>query len=400
MRAGCAEDPPQRNVPMLSLLLHAGFVLTGVVNTMLGPLLPILSARWGMNDEQAGYLFTAQFTGSILGVFASSLLSSRRGSRFSLVLGLLAMSAGSVTLALANRPLGLLAAFCFGTGLGLTIPTTNMLISDFNPDRRAAALNLVNFSWGMGAVLCPFLVAGLQRAHRSLDLLFGVAALLLILAVFVARIFPTFPGQSRVSAEANAAGLSNPPWRRAAVLILGTIFFLYVGTEAALGGWIASYARRILTSEGNTWAMMPSVFWGALLAGRISAPFVLRRVPELALARSGLGLAALGVIALHSATNTAQLAISMAIAGLGLASVFPIAIAALSHEFGEAAARVAGLMFALAGLGGATIPWLVGFASTWYGSLKFGLIVPLCGCLGLLLFYAFVRGPAAETATD
>jgi MFS transporter, FHS family, glucose/mannose:H+ symporter len=392
------ENSLARSRSTLSVLLHLGFVLTGVVNTMLGPLLPILSTRWGLNDAQAGYLFTAQFTGSMLGVFGSSFLGPRKGSRFSLVMGLLTMAAGSATLALGNRGLGLASAFCFGTGLGLTIPTTNLLISDLNPDRRAAALNLVNFSWGIGAVACPFLVALLQQLHRSSDLLFGVAALLVLLAGAVARTFPALLSDDRNKAAPMAVICSTGLWRRWVVLILGSIFFLYVGTETATGGWAASYARRILTIEGNTWAMMPSFFWAALLLGRVLAPLGLRRLSELTMARAGLGLAALGIIALHSATNETGLIIAMAVAGLGLSSVFPIAIAALSHEFGEAASRIAGLMFALAGLGGATLPWLVGYASTWYGSLRFGLSVPLCGCLAMLFLFVLLHHPLADTA--
>lgn len=50
-----AVDKPQTqagNVPLL-VLLHAAFVLTGVICTMLGPLLPVLSARWALDDTHA-----------------------------------------------------------------------------------------------------------------------------------------------------------------------------------------------------------------------------------------------------------------------------------------------------------------------------------------------------------
>ena len=115
------------------------------------------------------------------------------------------------------------------------------------------------------------------------------------------------------------------------------------------------------------------------------------------LARLGLGLGALGIIALHSATNTPALAISVGFAGLGFSTVYPIAIAMLSHQFGAMASRLAGLMFTLSGLGGATLPWLVGYTSTWYGSLKFGLLVPLGGCLAMLVMYSLISAPAKDS---
>jgi len=45
-------------------------------------------------------------------------------------------------------------------------------------------------------------------------------------------------------------------------------------------------------------------------------------------------------------------------------------------------------MFALSTLGGATVPWLVGFVSTEFQSLRTALIVPLAGCLVMLLIFS------------
>jgi fucose permease len=42
-------------------------------------------------------------------------------------------------------------------------------------------------------------------------------------------------------------------------------------------------------------------------------------------------------------------------------------------------------MFNLAGLGGATLPWLVGFTSTRANSLRIGLLVPLLGAIAMLI---------------
>ena len=359
----------------LAVLLHIAFVFTGVVNTMLGPLLPVLSARWVLSDAQAGYLFTAQFTGSMLGVMGSSFLTPRRGTRVSLTLGLTLMAMGTAALLARSWMPGMLATLCFGAGLGLEIPTTNLLISELNPERRAAALNLVNFSWAVGAVSCPFFVAALLRVHHVSYLLYGVAASLVVAALCVARVsYPVFsPPPANVD---RMTGL----WRGRWVPIIGALFLFYVGSEAGLSGWIATYAKRMVAGAGTLWVIMPSLFWAALLTGRATAPLFLRHARELRVARFGLGLSFVGIVTLLLARSLSVVAIGVGLAGLGFSSIFPIAIATLSHKFGTGASRLAGLMFALAGVGGATLPWLVGFASSRFGSLKYGLLVPLFGC--------------------
>lgn len=366
----------------LAMLLHAGFVLTGVVNTMLGPLLPLLSARWALSDQRAGYLFTAQFSGSMLGVMGSSLLMARRAHRASLMCGLALMALGSVTLLSVSWVWGILATFAFGTGLGFTIPTTNILISELNPQKRAAALSFVNFSWTLGAAACPFFVSALLRTHRTSHLLFGIAAMLILMAVSLSRIsFPKIDTASENVLGALPINLLRSRWAP----ILGALFFLYVGTEAGVGGWTATYAQRISPAPGTMWILMPSFFWAALLIGRATAPLILNAVHELTLAEYGLALSTIGVGTLLAATNLSVVAIGVSLAGFGLSSVFPIAIASLSHKFGANASRIAGVMFALAGAGGATLPWLIGYTSTMSGNLKYGLAVPLVGCVVMLV---------------
>ncbi len=389
-----AIDMPQaraRTAPLLALL-HAGFILTGLVCTMLGPLLPVLSARWALNDAHAGYFFSAQFSGSMLGVIGSSFLMARRAHRISLLLGLALMALGAATLLGANWSLGLVSTLGWGVGLGLVIPTTNLLVSDLHPEKRAAALNLVNFSWGVGAASCPFFAAALLRMHSISSLLYGVAALLVLLAAAMTRMPLPVPR----STPDTASPLESRIWRGRWVPILGALFFLYVGCESGLSGWAATYAQRMV-GTGTAWALMPSFFWFALLLGRATAPLLLTSMPELKLAEVGVALSTVGIVVLLGARNLSVVAIGVSLAGLGLSSVFPIAIATLPRKFGAMAPRISGFMFALAGMGGAVLPWLVGYISTRQGSLQFGLFVPLFASIVMLILYPLLSKPNGES---
>lgn len=381
-------------------LIHTGFVLTGVMTTLLGPILPALSIRWSLNDAQAGYLFTAQFASSILGVALSSVVVYRYGYRITLIWGTVLLAIGVAILGPASWAIGLVGVGVYGTGLGLTIPTANMLIAKMNPERRAAALNQLNFSWGVGAVGCPFAVAGLQRwGHISLFGI-GMAGLLALEAFCLA--LADFPSDSiRISKQAvmpESEVLPLALLKSRHAFVLGTLFFTYVGTEASIGGWVASYSHRVEPASLTLWAMTPSFFWGALVLGRALAPLLLAVIGEVTVARGGLATATLGVLILMTANALPAVVIGVSLAGFGLSSVFPITIAMLSHWFGDMSSRIGGAMFALAGLGGAIMPWFVGALSTKVGSLEIGLIVPLLGGLTMLVLYlgSGRDGPVAE----
>ena len=372
---------------------HIAFVPTGIMTVLLGPVLPSLAARWSLNDAQAGELFTAQFLASTVGVALSGVLVPRLGYRVVLVLGLAFMALGVGTLPLGSWALGMSSVACYGVGLGLTIPTANLLVAEVNPDRRASALALLNFSWSAGAVACPFLLAPFQQAERTSTFLVALGAAIASLAACMAAVSLPRPGKSADEAPTNHQSLIRLMQSPAAI-VMGLLFFLYVGTESAVGGWLASYAKRIAYA-GTMWVATPSFFYGALLLGRALAPIALRHLADVKLARLGLATAVLGVVGLVSSGSLEGVVVSACVIGLGLSAIYPITIALLSYTFGAGATRLGSVMFALAGFGGAFIPWLVGFSSTQMSSLKLGLTVPLVGAAAMLALYlrAWERTP-------
>src|SRR3984957_14069516 len=134
----------------LQAALFAGFVISGMIATILGPSLPTFIARWALDDTQAGLFFTTQFTGSLLGVLLTSAILATRGYRDALVLGFFLMAAGVTGLNSASHYIALLSTALYGFGFGIAIPATNLCIAEISGSRRAAVLNLVNMAWGIG----------------------------------------------------------------------------------------------------------------------------------------------------------------------------------------------------------------------------------------------------------
>lgn len=381
-----------------SALLHLGFVATGVVTTLLGPILPSLSSRWALTDAQAGYLFTVQFVGSMLGVALSGRVIERFEFRRALAGGYALMAVGVAMLALLPWPLTLAAVFTYGMAFGIVIPATNLCISDANPDRRAAALNILNLAWGIGAVLSAPLVSLATRIG-------SVGTFVLLLAIFLGAfawaVLLAGSGMGRTSQEKSSGdGITRRP-RLYLLGAIGAIFYLYVGTESAVGGWIASYAKRIGETPSSVWLFAPSFFWGALLAGRAASAAILRRVSEVRVAMAGLAIAIAGIAILILSHSNGAVFIGATLVGGGLAPVYPIAIALLSQRCGAASPGVAPVMFALASVGGATLPWTIGAVSTHFGHLRPGLFIPLSTTALMIMLYAVATrdAPTDESTT-
>jgi fucose permease len=391
MATASPQTQPVESSATAVVFAHLDFILSGVVMTLLGPMLPILSAKWALNDSQAGYFFIAQWVVSIAGMLSAGWLVRRIGYRLTLLAGLLLMAIGIATLAQPYWTFGLVAVCVFGLGTGLTTPTANLLVGDANPTHRASAVTFLNASWGVGATACPFLVAAFQRGQHTAEFLCGLAIALGVLAAAMA--VARFAVDGKIAAAPRSAKQIDGIWTSALTLSVAALFFIYVGTETCIGGWVASYAHRIDGGPHSLWAIAPSFFWGAILAGRVFGTFVLRRIGEIKVAGAGVALAAVGVLTILAAEDIRVILIGTTVAGFGLSSVYPINVSLLEEWFGSALTVVSGVIFSVGNLGGAALPWAVGALSTRFGGLRAGFVVPLAGAGFMLAFYFFHPKP-------
>ena len=370
------------------IVLHIGFAVTGVVTTLLGPILPILIARWSLSDEQAGLFFMAQFLGAMTGVGLFGVLILLRGYKPALTLGFTLVATGVAMLAFGDVTLGLTATATFGCGLGLAISATNLWVGEAAGSNRAVALNILNVSWCAGAIVCSPLVM-LAHTHRRESVLFLGLGLLAASVAFVLagmHVEPSVPNEERM----NPAGTSLPVPTGVAIA-LGILFFVYVGTEGAVSGWGAPLAKRITAAPTNLWTLTPMFFWTGLFTGRALAPAILRRSKERTLMVAGLSLGLTGSAALIWAASFAGLIACVLAIGMGFGCVYPLLVASTVRNFTVHARRVSGIMFALGNIGGAILPWTVGLVSTRTKDLHAGLLVPVGGCIVLICLLLSLR---------
>src|SRR5271166_5070638 len=273
------------SIRKLVLAGQIAFLPTGLLTTLLGPMLPILMARWVMNDTQAGNLFLVQFLASVAGVQLSGFLLARSGFRPAFLLGLLLMASGVATIYVGSLWLGLCAVATYGLGLGLIIPTDSLLIAEIaarsappsgglaGASASASAVSMLNFFWGAGAVTCSVMVAW-TAAHKVLPYFLGSVALFLLLLALAVRNLPC-PAAAK-SAELPTSYSWQALLKNPVVWLFAAVFFLYPGAETAVGGWIGSYVSRMGMRGAKLAPLMPAFFWSALTVGRALGTAFLR----------------------------------------------------------------------------------------------------------------------------
>lgn len=401
-------------------LTHWGFLLTGVITTMLGPLLPTLSARWSLTDAHAGYFFAAQFLGALVSTLPCGHFCARAGSLQTMAAGFVCMAAGVLALAASGWWWGLAASAVWGMGIGLVVPSANLLVAAMRAGHgeksSTAALNLLNMVWGVGAVSAPILVATVLRWARLETASYGFAALLAATALLIwlnreeKGIRPPPEREAGIPAASALHGgsleTSHPTQRSASVShwngplpaqrrsILGltaALLFLYVGVENGIAGWMPSYVMRAFGLAESPWAVAQFLFWGSILAGRLLAPVLLKKVTAHRLIVWGLLVSFGAVTAILLSIRLPLVLIGAAATGAGLAPIYPTAVAIFSSNSGSSPPPKAGLVFAAGALGGAIVPWVVGAVSTGIHDLRAGMLLPLA-CIAVMVVVQFRIG--------
>ena len=381
---------------VLKILLHAGFFLSGIMTILIGQLLPILSDRFALNDLQAGYFFPAQFAGSITGTFLTNWFGKQNKFLPASLIGCFLMGVGILMLNFNHFELCLAGFFCNGIGVGLTLPSVNMLIFELNPLRSTAAVNVLNFFWGLGAILCSLTVNTISKNIGF----FPISAILAMLLFLVAGLLLSIPKgiEQKPEAPEDSEDFSIPIWTNPVAWMIAFFNFIHVGFETGVGGWLPTYTERF---EGQTvlWWLAPTfLYFFFFVVGRGAAPFFFRFLNENKMLFLGILLILLGMLILLSAQSVWLLSVGASVAGFGTSSVFPTNMARFTKTFGASASRRMTPFFLSGTLGAAFTTWFIGYVSNRFANdLRSGMFILLGSAVILIVLQIVLRQTARSS---
>jgi fucose permease len=379
-----------KQIRILKILLHIGFFASGIATVLIGQILPILSAKFSLNDEQTGNFFPAQFAGSLIGTFLTSWFGKRNKFLQASLIGCFLMGAGILMLNFGSYELCLFGFFVNGLGIGLTLPSINMLVLELNPARAASALSVLNFFWGFGAILSqPFVDFSSNGTNIFVPTAILSATLLLI--GIALGLVPKEIEQRPVSTEENKADTSPPIWINPIAWAIAAFNFIHVGFESGMGGWLKTYTERI--EDNAAMKLLPPIFlfYVFFVVGRGVAPVFFRYFNDNKMLIYSLFTVLVGMIVLLLAKDVVTLAIGSSIAGFGTSAIFPTNMSRFTNTFGASASRRAMPFFICGTLGAAFTTWLIGFMSNQFNDLRSGMFI-LLGSVVVLIVLQIALG--------
>jgi fucose permease len=360
-----------------------GLFCSGLAISLIGSSLDFFAARLGADvTEVGGSFFIAIGMAAISVQFTAGPLIDRYGKKLILTAGstLLGLSM-ALLLAANNLAQAAGAMFVLGAGAGSLSGAINTLINDdLFPDNPGPPLNLVNISFGAGAVSLPFAVGALveQLGFPALILLITASCVLPVVLFGIGTYPPPREGARFRLAESGRA-LSDP-----LALTIACCFFLYVGLESCLGAWSRPTVKTLwgVDTPYDQWIL--AGYWGSLALGRTVAGTLLRRIPSQTVVIWSCFGACLGLTGFAFAPGLRTACVSLWLTGFCFAPVFPSSLGATGAIFKRYTGTVFSIVIAAGTLGQTIITPSVGRLARSF-SFESGMRVALVLCLVLTL---------------
>ncbi len=343
----------------------AGSFALGVIFAIIGTIKLRLADRLDIDDEKAGSLISALMFCSLVMVLIIGPLRDTLGFRPIAILGFVAGGFCLWMLSVARSyATALIACLLLGVGAMCANTTGNTLGPTVLKDYMApaAASNLINVCYGLGAFFTPLLVGYfIQKLDFQKAVAIMGAIVFIPLLPAVLSTYPPSPAGFQLSQS--VALLANP-----VVILAGLSLLCYIGLEASMGGFITTYLSDLGFEEDAAGKLL-SGFWISLMASRVVAGLVVWQA-ELSVTVQALLIVLLSIIAIVTigmmvaAEDKKAGAVATIVTGLSFGYIFPGIIgvtfsktAAIQQEI---SGSVFGIIFAMGLAGAVGVPYFIG----------------------------------------
>ncbi|KIL34546.1 MFS transporter [Cohnella kolymensis] len=342
------------------------YLVVGLGQLVVGTVMEPMVKAYGVQYGDGGQLVMHQFLGGLIGVLLAPWLVRRVGKK-PLLLTALAVMAIAEAVYTFQPPWGwmLTAAPFAGFGFGTTEAVVGSFVIGAAAGNANVAMSRIEVFFGVGALLMPFAGAALISNGYWVAAFALVGVLTVITLVVWLVMWPEMLDRPGAHA-ADEAALSAPRQARsrvAMILIASAAFFtMYVGFEMSFIHYLPSLLVENNGLTESAAALSLSIFWGAMVLGRLVAGHAADRWGGAAYLLATCIAAAVLFMLMGGLESVGALFVLTFGAGLAMSGMFAVALVFANRAAPGMTEKTTSLLMAFGGIGGALLPRLTG----WY----------------------------------
>lgn len=324
------------------------------MQTALGTLMAFLRVELGASYAVTGLHMSAFALGMVGAGLSSDRLVARLGRAAVFWGGAAGMAASTLGIMLGrSAPVTIASALVMGYLGTLLLGGIQASLADHHGPRRTLALTESNVAASVASTLAPLAVGFLQAMGAGWRGALGLGVgLLVLLALGLGR--APVPAAHAAGASAGRRALPLRFWA------YWVVISLFVSIEWCVAFWGTEYLAKAAGFQPASAATAMSLFFGAVVLGRLGGSQLARRVADSTLLWAALGITLVGFPFFWLAPAVGLRLAGLFLTGLGVANLFPLALAiAMGAAPGQSDAASARLTLA-GGVAILVLPLLLG----------------------------------------
>lgn len=316
-----ASNPPFMR-DRLTWLAYTMLAYIGLVQSILGPLIPFLRSELHLNYTLGGSLPAALAIGLMVSGLTGDWFARHWGRAIVFWGGGICLAGGVILLGLGRQFESVfLAALGMGFGSSLTQVMIQALLADQHGARRAIAFTEANVAASLSATLTPILIGTLQIIGVGWRAMPVIAVTLLVLVIAVFHREP-IPGPTEIQSQSTSSERRLP----VAFWLYWIVLVLVVAVEMSLAVWGTEFLISAAGLSRTRAALAFGVFPAAMLIGRVTGTRLTRHWSSLTFLFIALILSLAGFFIFWLASSTALIILGLFLSGLGVANQYPLTL--------------------------------------------------------------------------
>lgn len=324
---------PKWNYFILLLVVFGGFLIFGFSENIKGPAIPRMQSEFQLDEMQLGLLLAFNSLGYLIACSFTGLLSYRIGVKWTGILAFGSMAVSGVLMYLSTNYAFLSASYFLmyiGNGMleiGLAIMAARIFTKN-----TGTMMNLSHFFYGLSSTVAPIIASSMMGWNIFGGELGWRGMYLIMLSLSLLPIIPSvigkFPGDEQIAEE--RIPLKHFFKDKIAWLIVAVLSFGVV-SEMAVGGWLVYYLEKAYGWSLDSASSMLSIFFLFFMLSRLFVGPITDRIGytvSIMLLSAFSGICTLAAILIGQ-----KGAILFAIAGIGIAPIYPTVMALLAKRY-------------------------------------------------------------------
>ncbi|WP_115991368.1 MFS transporter [Cohnella lupini] len=342
-------------------VVFGGFLIFGFSENVKGPAIPRMQFDFQLDESQLGVLLALNSLGYLVACSFTGLLSRKIGIKWTGILAFGSMAISGILMYLSTNYATLSASYFLmyiGNGMleiGLAIMAARIFTRN-----TGTMMNLSHFFYGLSSMVAPIIAASMMGWNVMGGELGWRGMYLIMLSLSILPIIPSllgrFPQEEHSQEERISLGsLVRDPvaWLIVAILSFGVV------SELAVGSWLVNFLEKAYGWEVDKAAGMLSAFFLFFMLARL---FLGPITDKIGYTLSIMIFSAFsGICSLAAIFIGEKGAILFAIAGAGIAPIYPTVMALIAKRYPKGTDTAITFTVTLMGIASVIGNLLIGF---------------------------------------